>query len=59
MLDYNITNLFNLPSDNNKEYISPGALNNYEKKNRPADTDNKKEDIKLADIDKQRSVILN
>lgn len=46
-------------SDNNKENISLGALNNSKKKIRPVDIVNNKKDIKLADIDKQRLAISN
>ena len=59
ILDYNIINLLNLPSDNNKEYISLEASNNGEEDIRPADIDNNEKDIWLADIDKKRLATLN
>ena len=59
VLDYNITNLLELPSDNKGENISPGASYNGKKTIRSADIDNNKEDTRQADIDKQRSATLN
>lgn len=48
MLDYNATNFLDLPLDNDKKNISPGASNNGEDRIRPTDIDNDEEDIKLA-----------
>ena len=52
VLDYNITNLLNLPSNNNEKDISPKISNNGEEKIQPANMDNDKKDIRLADINK-------
>lgn len=41
-----------LPSDNFKENISLGTLNNGKEKIRPTNIDNNKENIKLVDINK-------
>lgn len=49
VLEDNTTHHSNLPSDKNKEGISPGASNRSEKRIRPADNDN--EDIRPVDID--------
>ena len=59
VLDYNTTNPPDLPSNNNKEDISPGASHNGEEKIKPADMDNNKEDIRPADIDEQRPATPN
>lgn len=59
VLDYNIINLLDLPSDNYKYNISLIRSNNNEKKIRLADIDNNEEDIRLIDIDKQRLATLN
>ena len=52
VLDYNTTNLLKLPSDNNKEDISPEASNNGEERIKLADINNDKKDIKCVNIDK-------
>ena len=53
VLDYNKTNLLNLPSDNNKESITPEVSNHSDsEETRPANIGNNKEDIRLVDIDK-------
>ena len=52
ILEYNIINHPDLPSNNFEEDISPGVLNNGKERIRPANINNNKEDIKLADIDK-------
>ena len=52
ILEYNITNYPDLPSDNFEEDISPGVSNNSKEKIRPANINNNKEDIRPADIDK-------
>ena len=54
MLDYNIINPLDLPSDNNKKNISPNASNNGKKGIRLADISNDEEDIRPANIDKER-----
>lgn len=59
VLDYNTTNLLDLLSDNNKEYISLRVSYNSKERINPADIDNDKEDIKPTDIDKKRLVTLN
>lgn len=59
MLDYNTTNPLDLASGNNEEDISPGASNIGKKKPRLANMNNNKEDIRPADIDKERLAILN
>ena len=58
MLHYNLTNLLELPSDNNKKDISLGESNNSKERLRPVDMNNDKEDIKLADISKQKPATL-
>ena len=59
MLDYNITNPLDLPSDNNKENNSLRISNNDEERIKPADMENNKEDIRPADIDKKKPVTPN
>lgn len=56
MLDYNTTNLLDLPSDNNKEYISSVTSNIGKERIRSADINNKEEDIKPTDISKKKPV---
>ena len=46
VLDYNTTNPLDLPSDNNKEDISPRESNNGKKRIRLANMDNNKEDFR-------------
>ena len=52
MLDYNTTNLLDLPSDKNKENISLETSNNGKKGIKLIDMDNNKEDFRSGDIDK-------
>ena len=52
VLDHNTINLLDLPSDNNKEDISPRALDNSKEGIRLVDMDNNKEAIRPTDIDK-------
>ena len=60
ILDYNMTNLLDLPSDNNKKGINPEVSNHGDLKGtRPANIGNDKEDIRRADIDKQRPATPN
>ncbi len=49
ILENNTTICSNLPSDNNKENISPGVSNHDEEGIKPVNNNN--EDIRLADID--------
>ena len=59
ILNYNITNLPNLPLNNNKEDITIETSNNNEKKIKLIDINNNKKDIRLANINKQRLAIPN
>ena len=59
VLDYNATNPLDLPSNKNKEDISLRVSNNGGEIIRPADMDNNKEDIRLADISKKRPTTPN
>ncbi len=52
-----MTNCPDLPLNNNKKSISPGALNHGEKEIRPVGNDN--ENIKPMDINQQRPTTLN
>lgn len=59
VLDYNMTNSLNLPSDNNEKNIRLVASDNDKERIRLADIDNDKENIRPADIDEQRPAISN
>ena len=60
VLNYNTTNPPDLPSDNDKEGITPEVFNYGDLKGtRPANIGNNKEDIRPANIDKQRSATFN
>ena len=60
VLYYNMTNFLNLLLHNNKESIIPEISNQGDsKKTRTANINNDKEDIKLADINKQWPATLN
>ena len=48
-----------LPSDNNKEDISPREYNNSKRRIKLADIDNNKKDIRLADIGNQKPATPN
>ena len=53
VLDYNMTNPLDSPSDNNKEGITPEVSNYGDSEGtRPANIGNNEEDIRPADIDK-------
>ena len=57
ILEYNITNYPDLPSDNFKKDINLGVSNNGKEKTKLADINNNNKDIRLADINKQRPAI--
>lgn len=59
ILNYNTTNLLNLPLDNNKEDITIKISNNNEKKIKLININNNKKDIRSANINKQRLAIPN
>ena len=60
ILDYNTTNPLDLPSDNNKEDITPEVSNHGDsERTRPANIGNDEENIRPADIDEQRPATLN
>ena len=55
VLNYNTTNPLDLPSDNSKEDMTSKISNHgHSKVTRPANIGNNKEDIRLANLDKQR-----
>ena len=59
-LNYNTTNPLDLPSDNNKESITPEVSNHGDsERTRPANIRNDEEDIRPANIDKQRPATPN
>lgn len=59
ILEYNITNHPNLPSDNFEEDISSKVSNNGKEKIRLADININKEDIRPVDIDQERPITPN
>ena len=60
VLDYNTINPLDLPLNNNKKGITPEVSNHGDLEGtRPANIGNDKEDIRLADIDKQRPATPN
>ena len=60
VLDYNTINPLDLPSDNNKEGITPEVSNHGDLEGtKPANISSNEEDIRPADIDKQKPATLN
>lgn len=59
MLEYNTTNLLNLPSDKSIKNINLGKSNISENGIKPVDRDNNKADISPTDIDNERPATPN